>query len=55
LTTRPRKSFEGLLDAAVAGLLANPRPQGQFQEEQGRTGSVYIVKPKMHGPRRGSR
>jgi len=42
--------FEGILDAVVTALTALPGLRPGATHRNSRTGAVYIVKPKQHGP-----
>jgi malate synthase len=41
---------EGILDAVVTAAIGALDVEGHTQRPNGRCGSIYIVKPKMHGP-----
>lgn len=42
--------YEGIMDALITSLLSKVDILGQNEIKNSRTGSMYIVKPKMHGP-----
>ena len=42
--------FEGIMDAMIASLISLHDLNGNSNHQNSRTGSVYVVKPKMHGP-----
>lgn len=45
-----RDVYEGILDAFITVLAALPGLEQGTRGTNSRTGSVYVVKPKMHGP-----
>ncbi|WP_151724341.1 malate synthase G, partial [Acinetobacter ursingii] len=45
-----KEIYEGIMDALVTPLLTIPDIRGNNTLKNSRKGSMYIVKPKMHGP-----
>ncbi|MBP2280314.1 malate synthase [Psychrobacter sp. PL19] len=46
----PEEIFEGIMDSLMTPLLSLNDIRGKNELSNSRTGSMYIVKPKMHGP-----
>ncbi|WP_269913618.1 malate synthase G [Acinetobacter sp. HY1485] len=45
-----KEIYEGIMDGLITPLLSKVDILGQNPKPNSRTGSMYIVKPKMHGP-----
>ena len=45
-----REAYEGLVDSMITGLIGCHDLRGGNSGRNSRTGSFYVVKPKMHGP-----
>lgn len=50
LDSAGQQTGEGLLDAILTTMGALPGRKASHAYRNGRTGSIYIVKPKLHGP-----
>jgi len=50
LDGRGQETFEGILDAIITTACAITDRRREGYSPNSRTGSIYIVKPKMHGP-----
>ena len=50
LDAEGREVPEGILDAVMTALGSLRDVRGDTQRQNSRTGSMYVVKPKMHGP-----
>jgi len=42
--------FEGIMDAMIASLISLHDIKGNVKHSNSKTGSIYVVKPKLHGP-----